>query len=141
MKIEIKYPDNTEFAKLLKSFKEKSLTKFKKELKSKKERIIIVKINGKIAGVLKYKNLKNYSRVESFFLIQKKWRGKGIAQKLYEKYEKSLKSKKFIEAYVYQTDKRAKGFWEKNGFKIIKDSKDNQGEKLYYMKKRLKQIQ
>jgi len=137
MKIFIKKPNNSEMLKLLKSFEEKSLEGFKNNLERKKEGLLIIKLDDKIAGVLKYKNNKDFSRVESFYLLLEKWRGKGVAQKLYEKYEKSLENKKYVEAYVYQSNHRAQGFWKKNGFLIIKESKDNKGKKLYYMKKKL----
>jgi ribosomal protein S18 acetylase RimI-like enzyme len=139
MMIKITKPTDGDLAKLLKDFKMRSVSEFKNDLKSKKEEMLILLINNKLSGVIKFKNLKSYSRIESFYLIQKKWRGKEIAQQLYNKYEKSLKDKKFVEAYVYLTNLRAQRFYEKNGFKKIKKTKDDSGKEMYHMKKRLKQ--
>ena len=130
-------PSDSDLLKLLKDFNKNSLSEFKHDLKAKKEEILVLKLDGELAGVIKFKNLNNHSRIESFYVIKEELRHKGLGQRLYDAYEKSLKSKKFIEAYVYLTNIKAQRFYEKNGFVIVKKSKDNAGEEMYYMKKSL----
>lgn len=135
--IKITKPEDEDLKRLLKDFNQDSITEFKSDLRKKKEEMLVLKLDDELVGVLKFKNLKTKSRIESFYIIKEESRHKGYGQVIYDAYEKSLKEKRFIEAYVYASNIRAQKFYEKNGFKIVKKTKDNAGEEMHYMRKKL----
>ena len=93
--------------------------------------------DGMIAG---FGSLQNGDYLD-FLFVNKDYTGRGIANRLFQELEQESQKqgKKKISAYVSKT---ALGFFQKNGFKLIRKNEVKRGNVRignYYMEKNLKQ--
>lgn len=95
--------------------------------KSPYEKIITYYHNNEIIGFINYSII--YDRAEiDFIAVKEEYRGKNIAQKLYDYFEKDLYSVNSITLEVKCNNERAINFYKKNGFKKASIRKEYYGE-------------
>ncbi len=138
MSVIIRRPTLYELKRLVKALliREKDLRRFQKKLKKQNHIVYIAKLNKKICGYIDARMFKRVAYIENIVIL-KKFQGRKISRKLYDKCMKIMKQKgiKRIKLFVYSTKKRAINFWEKQGFFVISTTKDRFGKKLFVVEK------